>query len=151
MKLRVKKLNDNAIIPTKSNSTDSGMDLYSLEDVIIRPGETRLIKTGIAFDIPPGYEIQVRPRSGMSLKTKFRIANSPGTVDSGYQGDISIIGYHSGEVSDLFGLSDSPICISKGDRIAQAVLCPVILTELEVVDSFDETTRGTAGFGSSGI
>lgn len=144
--LKVKKLHPDAIIPTRTNPTDSGLDLYSLEDIDIPPGQTKLIKTGIAFEIPEGHEIQVRPRSGMSLKTKFRVANSPGTVDRGYSGDISVIG-HNSEDANMFG---SIVRIKKGDRIAQAVLCPVTIPKLEEVIEFKETTRKDSGFGSSG-
>ena len=146
--LKVKKLHPDAIIPTRSNPTDSGLDLYSLEDHTLTPGQTALIKTGIAFEIPEGYEIQVRPRSGMSLRTHFRIANSPGTVDKSYLGDISVIGYHAGFIA-----SDNMtvIKINKGDRIAQAVLCPVVIPNLIEIDEFsNETDRGASGFGSTG-
>lgn len=145
MELKVKKLHPDAIIPTRANPTDSGMDLYALENVDLNPGETKLIKTGITFEIPIGYEIQVRPRSGMSLKTKFRVANSPGTVDQSYRGDVSVIGFHSGQDG-----KDLTINIKKGDRIAQAVLCPVIIPSLFVVDEIELTNRNDKGFGSSG-
>lgn len=148
MELKVKKLHPDAIIPTRANPTDSGMDLYSLEDVVLKPGETKLIKTGITFEIPVGYEIQVRPRSGMSLKTKFRIANAPGTVDQSYRGDISIIGVNTG---NPLSSRDGLIEIKKGDRVAQAVLCPVIIPQLVEVKEFDnQTIRGANGFGSTG-
>lgn len=151
MKLKVKKIHPDAIIPTRAHATDSGMDLYSLEKVILAPGETMIIKTGIAMDIPPGYEIQVRPRSGLSARTKLRVANSPATVDSGYQSDISVIMFHSGVRDIGLQYSDANITINKGDRIAQAVLCPVVLAELEEVTDFNnETERGTNGFGSTG-
>lgn len=147
MKLRFKKLHSDAITPTRANPTDSGMDLYALEEVYLKPGETKLIKTGIAFEIPLGYEIQVRPRSGMSLKTKFRIANAPGTVDQSYRGDISIIGVNTG---NPLAASDGIIEIKKGERIAQAVLCPVIIAELEEIEQLEQTKRGEDGFGSTG-
>lgn len=147
-KLKVKKLQPDAIIPTRSNPTDSGLDLYSNEDISLAPGETKLIKTGVAFEIPEGFEIQVRPRSGMSLKTKFRVANSPGTVDRGYTGDISVIG-HNSEDANMFG---AVIHIKKGDRIAQAVLCPVEIPQLVEVEDFeDKSVRKDKGFGSSGV
>lgn len=142
MQLKVTKLNKNAIIPTRGSDKASGLDLYSLEDVIVYPRRTILIKTGIAFGIPEGFEIQVRPRSGMSLKTGFRVANSPGTLDADYTGDCSIIAYN---ISD-----DDPVNIKRGDRIAQAVLCPVIIPELIEVENLDDTKRGDSGFGSSG-
>lgn len=150
MKLKVKKLHPDAIIPKRTNPTDSGLDLFALEDVTLEPGETKLIKTGIAFEIPEGHEVQVRPRSGMSLKTKFRVANSPGTVDRGYKGDISVIGFHAGFSNPHVGPNDPPIQIKKGDRIAQAVLCPVTICDLEEIDSLSDSSRKDKGFGSSG-
>lgn len=146
-KLKVKKLHPDAIIPTRSNPTDSGLDLYALEDTLLAPGEVKLLKTGVAFEIPEGFEIQVRPRSGMSLKTKFRVANAPGTVDRGYTGDISVIG-HNVEDANKFS---AVIHIKKGDRIAQAVMCPVEIPELVEVEDFQESVRKDKGFGSSGL
>ena len=142
MKLKFKKLHIDAITPTRGSEKASGLDLYALETVHINPGITRVIKTGIAFDIPEGYEIQVRARSGLSSKTGLRLANGIGTVDQDYQGDCSVIFYNTSDVDEYR--------ISKGDRIAQAVLCPVVLPELEEVFEFDnETDRGTSGFGST--
>lgn len=144
MKLKVKKLHTDAIIPNRAHPTDSGLDLYALDSVEIKPGQTVIVKTGISFDIPAGFEVQVRPRSGLSAKSKLRLANSIGTVDSGYQGDISVIAFHSGFDSD------SSIIINKGDKIAQAVICPVMLWETEEVETFEKTERGSNGFGSTG-
>ena len=143
MKLKVKKLHPDATIPSRGSPKASGLDLYSLETVVLCPGETKLIKTGIAFEIPDGYEIQVRARSGLSLKTGFRLANGIGTVDSDYTGDCSVIGFHAGH--------DNVITINPGDRIAQAVLCPVALIDPEEVTDLPETRRGAAGFGSTGV
>jgi dUTP pyrophosphatase len=145
-KLKFKRLYADSIIPTRGSSKASGLDLYALEEVILYPQETRLIKTGIAFIIPEGYEIQIRPRSGMSLKTKFRVANSPGTVDADYTGECCVIGFNAGS-----GVGrDDLIRINKGDRIAQAVLCPVVLPDLEEVENVELTGRGSQGFGSTG-
>lgn len=141
MKLKIKKLREDAIIPTRSNPDDSGLDLYALESVLIYAGETLLVRTGIAFGIPEGFEIQVRPRSGLSLKSPLRIANSPGTVDRSYIGECCVIMTNTG---------NSGVCIQRGDRIAQAVLCPVIIPEVEEVDELSPTVRGDAGFGSTG-
>ncbi len=143
MKVKIKKLHDEAIIPTRNNPTDSGLDLYALFDTLVdRTGTTSRVLTGIAFEIPEGYEIQVRPRSGLSLKTGLRVANSPGTVDRGYQGDCSVL---------LYSCDNQQYKINKGDRIGQAVFVPVMIPELEVVFDFDEPSyRGDRGFGSSG-
>jgi dUTP pyrophosphatase len=143
MKLEVIKLDRNAIIPTRGSKEASGLDLYSLEDVSLSPGEKKLIKTGIAFNIPSGYEIQIRPRSGMSFKTFFNIANSPGTIDADYQGECCIIGHNIG---------DKVLEINKGYKIAQAVLCPVVICDVEEIYGFpNRTDRGEDGFGSTGV
>ena len=116
----------------------------ALEDVEFTLGETKLVKTGLAIDVGPGYELQVRPRSGLSLKTGLRITNSPGTVDSDYRGEVCVImmlvpanGYLSYK-------------IKKGDRIAQGVVCPVVRADIEVVEDLEDTSRGSGGFGSTG-
>ena len=141
--LKVKKLHPDAIIPQRGTPRSSGLDLSALEKSFILPGQTKLIKTGIAFDIPEGYEVQVRPRSGLSLKTSLRLANSVGTVDQDYQGDVSVLLWNSG---------DSVVIVQAGERVAQAVLCPVVLPEvLEVSELSSETLRGSNGFGSTGV
>lgn len=157
--LKVKKLDPNAIIPTRGSAKASGLDLYALEDTTLEPGQTSIVKTGIAFQIPDGYEIQVRPRSGLSLKTSLMVANAPGTVDADYLGECCVI---MKNISSDFSISNKKSAfidcyyngachIKKGDRIAQAVLCPVIIPELIEVSEFDiETERGASGFGSTG-
>lgn len=89
--VKIKRLHPDAVIPTQAHANDAGFDLYAVEDTVIEPGETVLIKTGIAVQLPPGYELQVRPRSGISLKTKLRVANAPGTVDASFTGEVGII------------------------------------------------------------
>jgi len=146
MKVKIKKLHPDAIIPKYQSSGASGFDLHALEDVEIFYGETKLVKTGLAVAIPEGYELQVRPRSGTSLKTGLRVANSPGTIDADYRGECCIIMHHT--FNNLqYG---HPIQIKKGDRIAQGVICPVLQVEFEEVDNLDDTERGQNGFGSSG-
>ncbi len=140
MKLQVKKLREDAILPTRGSVKSSGLDLYALEDITINVGQTVLVKTGIAFGIPEGFEIQVRPRSGMALNKGVTVLNTPGTVDSGYRGEIGVILYCT-----------SPVKIEHGDRIAQLVLCPVEKMDIEVVEELSETERGSGGFGSTGI
>lgn len=141
-KLLVKKLHPNAKIPTRGSEKASGLDLYALEDTIIHPGQTKLIKTGIAFGIPEGFEIQIRARSGVSLKTKLRVSNSVGTVDQDYTGECSVLLDNIGTIFEI---------VKAGTRIAQAVLSPVSLLKVEEVDTLDTTKRGKDGFGSSGV
>lgn len=144
MKLTVKKLNENAILPTRGSAKSSGLDLYALEDTLIGAGETKLVKTGVAFGIPEGFEIQVRPRSGLSLKTPLIVKNSPGTVDQDYTGECSVV-MHLLQTPTV-----GSYLIKRGDRIAQAVLCPVVILDLEEVTDLDKTDRGSGGFGSTG-
>lgn len=142
MILKLIKLSDTAIIPTYAHSTDAGMDLYSNEDITLMPNEHRLVGTGIAIDIPAGFEMQIRPRSGMAHKSGITVLNSPGTIDSGYRNEIKV---------NLMNFSNMYYEIKKGDRIAQAVVAPVIHAELVEVTSFDgETERNLSGFGDSG-
>lgn len=142
MLLKVKKLHPDAIIPTRGSAKASGLDLYALEATEIQAGDRQLVKTGVAFGIPEGYEIQVRPRSGLSLKTGLIVKNSPGTVDQDYTGECSVIMANIGERTEK---------IKAGDRIAQAVLVPVAIPELEIVEELSNTERGSNGFGSSGV
>ena len=142
----VKVYNSSAnALPRYARFGDSGMDISASEDTVIEPYETKLVKTGIYVGLPDGYELQVRPRSGLSLKTRLRVANAPGTVDSAYRGELCII---------MDNLSPEPIVIARGDRIAQIVLqqVPVIVwQEVGSVAELGETGRGTQGFGSTGI
>ena len=140
IKIKLEKTDESANIPKYANKGDSGFDLASIEPVTLAPGETKLIGTGLSFSIPEGYEMQVRPRSGMSAKSKFRIANAPGTVDSNFRGEVKIIAENTGH---------RPIFIEKGDRIAQGVICP-IYEAVFVEEELEDTARGSKGFGSSG-
>lgn len=117
----------------------AGFDVYSNEEVVLRPGEVKLVGTGFFLEVPEGFEVQVRPRSGLSLK-KILIPNSPGTIDSDYRGEVKII---------LFNASDEDFKVSKGDRIAQLVLAGVFHFDL-VESELSETTRGDGGFGHTG-
>jgi len=142
--LKVQRLHPDAKLPSYAHEGDSGMDVSAIETLTVDPGQTILVKTGIAMAIPHGYEIQVRPRSGLSLKTKLRIVNSPGTVDEPYRGEICVIMENT----------DRPytpsIVINKGDRVAQLVLAKVEKAAPEWTDSLDKTDRSDSGFGSSG-
>lgn len=144
MVLKVKRLHPDAIIPKYAKTGDSGFDLVAIEDTVIAPTQTRLIKTGIAIEIPEGFEMQIRPRSGTSLNTQLRVANAPGTVDSGFRGECCIILQNT-------NIGGTIAIVKKGDRIAQGVICPVIHATIEEVEDLTETERGSSGFGSSGI
>jgi dUTP pyrophosphatase len=141
MKLKIKKLNKDAVIPKYQTPEAAGFDLHSIEDVVILPNERKLIGTGLAFEIEFGYEIQIRPRSGLAYKHGITVLNSPGTIDSDYRGEIKVL---------LINHSNEPFEIKKGDRIAQAVIAPIIQAEFEEVDELSSTLRGSGGFGSTG-
>lgn len=145
MKLKIKLLSENAIVPEYKTEGASGFDFHALEDISISAGQTKLIKTGLSFEIPKGYELQVRPRSGLSLNTKLRVSNSPGTVDHDFRGEVCIIMDNISGAESVF----STIKIKKGDRIAQGVICPVVRAEFDVVNDLSETKRGSGGFGST--
>ena len=122
----------------------AGFDISANETISIRSGTTRVVKTGLFMEIPEGYELQIRPRSGMSLKTSLRVANSPGTIDNDYRGEIGIIIHNTGEFSKR---------INKGDRIAQGVINEITYAKWKVVNSVDDlskTERSDKGFGSTG-
>lgn len=119
---------------------DAGMDLHSVEQVLLHPGETKLVPTGLAIELPPGYEAQIRPRSGLALKHSITLPNSPATIDPGYRGEIRVI---------LHNLGSESFLISPGERIAQMVIARYEAVEWEEGDLRD-SLRGEGGFGSSG-
>lgn len=132
----------NAKLPTKVNPNDSGWDVYSCEDTVLTPGKPVICKTGLRCVLPPGYELQVRSRSGLAAKSGVFVLNSPGTVDSDYRGLIGVI---------LTSVSDAPYIVKAGDRIAQLVPAKVEDVDFVQVESIDTNTeRGSGGFGSSG-
>nr|WP_026593023.1 deoxyuridine 5'-triphosphate nucleotidohydrolase [Bacillus sp. UNC437CL72CviS29] len=166
--VKVKRLHEDAVIPQYAKPGDSGFDLVAVEDVIIEPGETKVIPIGLAFEIPIGYEMQIRPRSGISRKTKLRVVL--GTIDSGYRGEVGVIA----DNASIIEYSSQPrllkgafvgdndfnvtkmtkyevIKISKGDRIAQGVIAPVSQVTFEEVEDLSESERGEGGFGSTGV
>ena len=131
--------------PEYAYITDSGFDLRSTEELIIKAGERALVGTGLSFDIPDGYEIQVRSKSGLALKQGLMVLNSPGTIDFGFTSEIKVI---------LFNTSKEDVTISLGQKIAQAVLCPVVSgkwVNLVKTDKIDDKDRNNNGFGSTGI
>jgi dUTP pyrophosphatase len=143
--LTFSKSNPDAVSPNYAYETDSGFDLYSTEEIWVHSLDRKLIPTGIHIDIPDGYEIQVRSKSGLALKQGLMVLNSPGTVDQGYTGEIQVI---------IFNTSKERVKITKGQKIAQAVLCPVVsgkwvkLVEKKEINSKD---RNEKGFGSTGV
>jgi len=143
VKILVKKLDKNVKLPAYKTSGSSGMDLLAFikKKIIIKPGKTSIIKTGISLAVPKNYEIQIRPRSGLAAKKNISVLNTPGTIDSDYRGEIKII---------LINLSKKLFLVKSGDRIAQMVLCPVAKGRLKEVKILPETVRGTGGFGSTG-
>lgn len=150
MKLKIKKLHPDAVIPKYQTAGASGFDLHALEDITIAYGQTVLVKTGLSVAVEPGYELQVRPRSGLSLKTGLRVANAPGTVDADYRGEVCVIMTNTRNAIQAGTGFPAPEVIKKGDRIAQGVICPVLQVEFVEVEDLDETDRGAGGYGSTG-
>ncbi|WP_107668314.1 dUTP diphosphatase [Cyanothece sp. BG0011] len=142
MKLKIKRLNENAILPNYAHSDDSGMDLFSIEEIAIKPGTQELIKTGIAIELPENTEAQIRPRSGLALKHGITVLNTPGTIDQGYRGEIGVI---------LINHSNLTFFIETGMKIAQLIIMPVIRCEIEEVQELSITQRNEGGFGSTGV
>lgn len=143
--LNYMKSHSDAKDPKYAYKSDSGFDLYSTEEVRLKPFERKLVPTGLFFDIPDGYEIQVRTKSGLALKEGLMVLNSPGTVDQGYTGEIKVI---------LMNMNNNVITINKGQKIAQAVLCPVVSgkwVKLVEVKKLDDKERSDNGFGSTGL
>jgi dUTP pyrophosphatase len=128
-------------LPAYATGGAAGMDVVAAEEVTIPPGGRHAVATGFAMAIPPGYEVQVRPRSGLALKHGVTCLNTPGTIDSDYRGEVKVI---------LANLGDVPFAVNRGDRIAQLVPAPVQHAELALVETLDETVRGAGGFGSTG-
>ena len=129
-------------LPAYATAGAAGMDVVSAENLILRPGMRHAVATGFAVAIPPGYEIQVRPRSGLALKHGISVPNTPGTIDSDYRGPLGVA---------LINLGDAAYTIHHGDRIAQAVIAPVLQVLFAVVDRLSDTDRGSGGFGSTGL
>lgn len=143
VRVEVRRLPHGAGLPLPAYATAgaAGMDVVSAEDVTIAPGARHAVATGLALAIPEGYEIQVRPRSGLALKHGISVPNTPGTIDSDYRGELKVI---------LINLGTEPFAIQRGDRVAQLVLAPVVQAAWDEVAELDATTRGEGGFGSTG-
>ncbi len=141
--MKIKKLNENAVIPTYGTEYSAGADLYACtdEDITINPGETKLIKTGIALEIPVGYAGFIYARSGLASKKGLAPANKVGVIDADYRGEIMVA---------LYNQSNEPQVIAAKERIAQLVIAPFLKVEFEEVDELTITVRGAGGFGSTG-
>lgn len=144
VKVEIKRLHPDSVVPTYKTEHAAGMDLsaYLESSLRLAPGERALVDTGIAIALPPGYEAQVRPRSGLALKHGVGLVNSPGTIDADYRGEIKVV---------LINLGDDDFEIHAEDRIAQLVVAPVSRVEWQTVTELDTTTRNTRGFGHTGV
>jgi dUTP pyrophosphatase len=142
-KIQIKKLSNSVSIPKYETPGSSGMDVaaHIENNITINPGEKALISTGFSIAIPRGYEVQIRPRSGLAAKKNITVLNTPGTIDADYRGEIKVI---------LINHGKEKFVIENGERIAQMVVCPVIQANLEEVKVLSETERGSGGFGSTG-
>ena len=141
MTLKFKRIHPDAVLPAYAHPSDAGMDIRSVADMTVPARGRALVPTGLVVLLPPLYEAHVRPRSGLALKHGITVLNTPGTIDSGYRGEIGVI---------LFNSSDVDFQIKKGDRVAQVVIAPVTQPVIEEAQEIDETDRGAGGFGSTG-
>jgi len=147
VKVKVKRLRRNSgtpiPLPRYMTEQSAGMDLFAdvESEVLLKPGERKLIPTGISLAIPPGFEGQIRPRSGLGLREGITVVNTPGTIDADYRGEVGIL---------LINLGQRPFRVNRGDRIAQLVIAPVCRAELELVDELETTSRNGGGFGHTG-
>jgi dUTP pyrophosphatase len=139
----IKRLSKTVSMPKYETIGSSGMDLAADidEKIEIKPGETKIIPTGLSVSIPQEFEIQIRPRSGLAVKHQLSVLNTPGTIDADYRGEIKVI---------LINLGKKSFVVEKGSRIAQMVLCPIIKAKIIETETLDDTTRGSGGFGSTG-
>ncbi|MBU1782069.1 dUTP diphosphatase [bacterium] len=140
--IKIKRLCSFTQIPQYAHTGDSGADLHAIEDCLLQPFERKAIPTGLCVEIPDGFELQVRPKSGLALDSGITVLNTPGTIDSTYRGEIKVI---------LINLSSEIYQIKKGQKIAQVVVSPVIQAEFREVEELSESKRGTGGFGSTTI
>jgi len=142
-KIHIKKLSSSVSIPRYETPGSSGMDIaaHIKDNIIINPGEKALIPTGFSMAVPKGFEVQIRPRSGLAVKKNITVLNTPGTIDADYRGEVKVI---------LINLGKESFIIENGERIAQMVVCPVVQADLEEVKELSSTERGLGGFGSTG-
>ena len=140
----IKRLSKSIPLPKYETNGSSGLDIAAnvKGNILIKPGKSEIIPTGLAVSIPKNFEIQIRPRSGLAAKNQISILNTPGTIDADYRGELKVI---------LINLGNKSFLVEKGLRIAQIVLCPIIKANIKEVDTLDDTKRGSRGFGSTGV
>lgn len=139
--LKVRRLSPLALLPARAHPGDAGLDLFAAEALVLPPGGASLVKTGIAIELPPQTEAQIRPRSGLALKNQVTVLNTPGTIDEGYRGEVGVI---------LINHGHSAFEVTVGARIAQLVVKPVLHVDVIEVGDLTDTDRGSGGFGSTG-
>lgn len=159
--IQILKCREDAVLPKYAHDGDAGMDLYAAEEVVVAPGKSALVPIGIKLAIPYGYEVQIRPRSGISLKTLIRLPNAPGTIDCGYRDELNVLVFNASfpsadsSIVNTLDVKDCPqgsYLIRKGDRIAQMVVSRVQYASFDLVTELsDEVDNRGGGFGSSGI
>lgn len=142
IQVRVIKVNELAKLPEYAHEGDAGMDLFSIEEIVIHPSETALIHTGIKIELPRNTEAQIRPRSGLALKHSITVLNTPGTIDEGYRGEIGVILINHGKI---------PFKVEKNMKIAQMVVKPITRVSILEVGELSESERAEGGFGSTGV
>lgn len=142
MTVRFLKSDPAAQLPSYAHPGDAGMDVCSVETLVLQPGIRALVRTGLKMQIPLGLEAQIRPRSGLALKHGITVLNSPGTIDAGYRGELGVV---------LINLGQEPFTVEKGMRIAQMVIAPVVSAMIEEVSALDASDRAAGGFGSTGL
>jgi len=142
LELKIIKLDKDAIIPKYAHKGDAGMDVFSIEEKIVKSGESAMVKTGIAIELPKNTEAQIRPRSGLALKNMITLLNSPGTIDEGYRGEIGVIIINHGK---------KDFKITKFMKIAQMVIKPIMKVSIKEVNKLSDSERGKGGFGSTGL
>ena len=142
MKVLFRKIDPSARLPEYAHPGDAGMDVFSVDSLVLPPGGRALVHTGLVMQLPPDAEAQVRPRSGLALKHGVTVLNSPGTIDAGYRGEVGVI---------LVNHGAEPFCVEKGMKIAQIVVAPVVQVVIEETFATDDTDRGAGGFGSTGV
>ncbi len=140
--IKFKKLNSQSIIPEYMSNFASGADIYACEELLIEPGDIKLVSTGFSMAIPEGFEGQIRPRSGLALTHGISVLNSPGTIDSDYRGEVKVI---------LINMGKKAFTVKHGDRIAQLVITEAVRASFQTVDQLDETQRSEGGFGHTGF
>jgi len=141
-KLKIRKIDKNAILPNYAHEGDAGLDLYAVKELVLKPGDRGLVHTGIQIELPKNTEAQIRPRSGLALKNGITTLNSPGTIDEGYRGEIGVI---------LINHGNETFKVEQGMKIAQMVIKPVFKVDIIETEELSNTERNEKGFGSSGI